>query len=83
MTKGRKRPNGYTGWMTQRTMTGDDYLEAIRRLGLDNVQAGRFLGINERHSRRYTKDEIKVPVPTVLLLRALLAMRSKPWVPPV
>lgn len=42
-------------------MTPAQYRAAIKLLGLSQVKAGKFLGINERTSRRYALGETIVP----------------------
>jgi hypothetical protein len=68
-------------WQSKRTMSGDEYKRILARWGLSMAEGGRFLDVSERHSRRYAHDEIAIPVPSVLLLRSLLAHDEKPLLP--
>jgi len=42
-------------------MTPTQYRAAIKLLGLSQVKAGKFLGVNERTSRRWALGEYDVP----------------------
>ena len=55
------------------SMSANDYRKAIAELGLNQVTAGRFLGVDPRTSRRYALGEVKIPEPTAMLLRLMLA----------
>ena len=44
-------------------MTPSQYRAAIKLLGLSQVKAGKFLGVNERTSRRYAQLDGEYPVP--------------------
>jgi hypothetical protein len=68
-------------WQANRTMTPDEYLVTLHKLGLSAAAAGRYLGVSARTSRRYANGEADVPEAVVLLLRALLAYRVRPIVP--
>ncbi|QUS39591.1 hypothetical protein RPMA_12645 [Tardiphaga alba] len=54
-------------------MTPDEYREAIEKLGLSQVAAGRLLGVDERTSRRWAIGERDVPPPAQRFLRYLIA----------
>jgi hypothetical protein len=68
-------------WQDKRTMSGEEYQRILARWDLSYADGGRFLGVSDRHSRRYAHDEIKIPVPTVLLLRSMLAHGERPKLP--
>jgi hypothetical protein len=53
-------------------MTEDQYLAAIRRLGLNKLQAAELLGIDPRTQRRYTSGNRGVPESTARFLRYLV-----------
>jgi hypothetical protein len=42
-------------------LTADEYRSAIDRLGLSQVKAGAFLGVDQRSSRRYAAAEVAIP----------------------
>jgi hypothetical protein len=42
-------------------VTSIQYRAAIKLLGLSQVKAGKFLGVNERTSRRWALGEYDVP----------------------
>lgn len=50
-------------------MTPEEYRAIIARLGLSQVAAGRFLGVDDRTSRRYAGGETLIPNPVAKLLR--------------
>lgn len=68
-------------WQHQRTMTHVEYQDALRRLGMNAAQAGRFLGVCERTAYRYRDGHTKIPEAQVLLLRALIHYNDWPRVP--
>jgi hypothetical protein len=64
--------------MTDKPMTKAEYRRAIEALGLNQVQAGKFLGISDRTSRRWAAGTRPV-FPTVeILLRYMLRRRISP-----
>ena len=69
-------------WMTQRTMTPAQYAWAIRQLGLNKAQAGRFLGVSARTSHRYFDGHTVIPEAHAMLLRAVIHHNEQPIVPP-
>jgi hypothetical protein len=46
---------------------------AIDALGLTQVGAGRFLGVDARKCRRYVAGELPLPPAATMLLRVMLA----------
>lgn len=68
-------------WQFKRTMSADEYVAALMKLDLTMAAAARYLDISARHSRRYAHGEIEIPVPTALLLRALMVHNERPIVP--
>ena len=45
----------------------------LQALGLPQVGAGRFLGVDPRTCRRYVADELPLPPAAAMLLRVMLA----------
>jgi DNA-binding transcriptional regulator YiaG len=68
-------------WQDHRRMSGAEYQRVVRKLKLSRAAAGRYLGVSARTSRRYCRDEAKIPPAQVLLLRALLVYGVAPLVP--
>ena len=54
-------------------MSGNQYQQAIARLDLSQVDAVKLLGVDERTSRRWARDERDVPAPVARFLRYILA----------
>jgi hypothetical protein len=69
-------------WQHRRTMDAAEYNEALEQLGLNIASAGRYLGRTYRTSARYARDQATIPPAEALLLRALIAKRIVPIVPP-
>jgi hypothetical protein len=59
-------------------MTAKQYADAIDRLGLTQVGAGRFLGIDPRQSRRWIAGDARVPESVAKLLRLMIRLKLKP-----
>lgn len=59
-------------------MTPAQYRTAIDRLGLSQRGAARFLGIDERTSRRYASDYGEIPETISKFLRFLVAAKITP-----
>lgn len=59
-------------------MNKSEYRSAIASLGLSQAGAARFLGVNERTSRRWACDGDPVPEPVAMLLRLMLVVDWKP-----
>jgi hypothetical protein len=59
-------------------MTPQQYESTIHRLGLTQVGAARFLGVDERTSRRYIAGKAVIPPPTAMLLNLMLKYRVTP-----
>ncbi len=59
-------------------MSPKQYAEAIDRLGLSQRAAGRFLGVEERTSRRWISGESAIPESVAKLLRLMVQMKLKP-----
>jgi hypothetical protein len=53
-------------------VTGPEYLNAIKQLGLNQSEAGRFFGVHEVTGRRWASDG--PPAPVAKMLRFMLAM---------
>lgn len=57
-----------------------EYSRSIARLGWNQVQASRMLGIGERSSRRYAAGDRPMDGPLERLLRLLIALkRTDEW----
>jgi hypothetical protein len=50
-----------------------EFSKAIGALGLTQVGAGRFLGVDPRTCRRYVAGELPLPPAAAMLLRVMLA----------
>jgi hypothetical protein len=59
-------------------MTANQYKAAIKRLGLTQVAAGRWLGISPRQSQSYAIGEYPVPEPVAKLLRLCISQQLDP-----
>jgi len=53
-------------------MNEEQYLAALKRLGLNRMQAAELLGIDPRTQRRYTSGDRDVPESTARFLRYLV-----------
>ena len=60
------------------SMTPKQYADAIDRLGLSQRAAGRFLGVEERTSRRWISGESAIPESAAKLLRLMIARKISP-----
>lgn len=58
-------------------MTPEQYRKAIARLGMTIAGAGRFLGVNERTTRRWASEG---PIPGAVgkLLRLMVRLKLNP-----
>lgn len=59
-------------------MTTDQYRDAISRLGLSQVGAAHFLGVDPRTSRRWALGELPIPRAVELLFALMLREGIKP-----
>jgi len=59
-------------------MTAKQYRAAIAALGLSQVGAARFLGVDGRTSRRWIAGERPVPEPVSRFLRYMVAAKVTP-----
>lgn len=59
-------------------MTPKQYADAIGRLGLSQRAAGRFLGVDERQSRRWIAGDARIPESVAKLLRLMVRLNLKP-----
>jgi hypothetical protein len=62
----------------KRVMTKEQYREAIDALDLNQVQAGRFIGVGPRTSRRWALGEAPIPRATAMLLRLMVRKKHSP-----
>jgi DNA-binding transcriptional regulator YiaG len=69
-------------WQLERTMTPRQFELIIKRLGLSQAAAARYLGHSERQARRYVTGEARIPEAEAMLLRSLVATGVAPIVPP-
>lgn len=59
-------------------MTPKQYADAIERLGLSQRRAGRFLGVDERTSRKWIAGDARIPESAAKLLRLMVRLKLKP-----
>jgi DNA-binding transcriptional regulator YiaG len=59
-------------------MTPKQYAEAIERLGLSQRGAGKFLGVDERTSRKWIAGDARIPESAAKLLRLMVHLKLKP-----
>lgn len=59
-------------------MTPAQYKKTIESLGLTQVGAARFLGVDDRTSRRWIAGEREVPEPVARFLKFLVASKVTP-----
>jgi len=59
-------------------MTSEEYRELIARLGLDQRQAAKWLGVSRRTSQNYATGGTEIPGPTARLLRLVDHLRQHP-----
>jgi hypothetical protein len=59
-------------------MDGAEYQKAIARLDLTQVEAARFLGVDDTTSRRWVADKSPVPRAVAILLRLMIRYRLSP-----
>lgn len=59
-------------------MTPKQYVDALERLGMSQRFAGRFLGVDERTSRRWVSGDSTVPESVGKLLRLMIKQGLKP-----
>ena len=52
-------------------MTGSEYQKVIAHLGLSQVGAAQFLGVNDTTSRRWVADKHPIPTAVSKLLRVM------------
>lgn len=69
-------------WQTRRMASPVEFALLVSALGLSQAACARYLGRSERTVRRYLTGEARIPAAEVLLLRAILALDTKPLVPP-
>lgn len=59
-------------------MTPKQYADAIERLGLSQRGAGKFLGVDERTSRKWIAGDARIPESAAKLLRLMVRLKLKP-----
>lgn len=61
-----------------KVMTPAQYIKAIEKLGLNQVEAGEFLGVTGRQSRRWIAGDSEIPESVGKLLRLMIRLDLKP-----
>ena len=74
----RQKPHD---WQLEREMAPDELRMFLDRNRLYQMELAAYLDIDERTVRRYLRGAASVPVPVVLLLRALDEMEVTPKLP--
>jgi DNA-binding transcriptional regulator YiaG len=59
-------------------MTPKQYAEAIEHLGLSQRGAGKFLGVDERTSRKWIAGGARIPGSVAKLLRLMVRLKISP-----
>lgn len=59
-------------------MTPKQYAEAIERLSLSQRGAGKFLGVDERTSRKWIAGDARIPDAVGKLLRLMVRLKLNP-----
>lgn len=59
-------------------MSTAEFCVAIRKLGLDSPQAGKWLGYTERHGFRFASGDVKIPPAISKLLTLTLRLGLRP-----
>lgn len=59
-------------------MTPKQYAEIIERLGLSQRGAGKFLGVDERTSRKWIAGDARIPESAAKLLRLMVKIKLSP-----
>ena len=59
-------------------MTPTQYAAAIEKLGLSQRAAGKFLGVDERTSRKWIAGDARIPESAAKLLRLMIRLNLKP-----
>jgi len=56
-------------------MTSEEYKKAVSRVGLSQIGAGRFFGVDERTGQRWGSGESKPPQSIAKLLRLMMHLK--------
>jgi DNA-binding transcriptional regulator YiaG len=59
-------------------MTPKQYADAIERIGLSQRGAGKFLGVDERTSRKWIAGDARIPESAAKLLRLMVRLKLNP-----
>ena len=59
-------------------MTPKQYAAAIEKLGLSQRGAGKFLGVDERTSRKWVAGDARIPQAVGMLLRLMVKLKLNP-----
>jgi len=52
-------------------MTGEEFREAIYKVGMTQTAAARFFGVNETSLRRWISGKYPIPEPVAMLLKTM------------
>lgn len=59
-------------------MTWSQYRDAIAALGLNQITAAKFLGVDDRTSRRWSSGDTAVPAAVSMLLHLMIDLGINP-----
>ena len=59
-------------------MNGAEFRETLKGLGLSQVGAAKFLGVNETTARRWATDRRPIPPVVAMMLRVMVAKDLMP-----
>lgn len=59
-------------------MTPKQYADALERLSLSQRGAGKFLGVDERTSRKWIAGDARIPEAVGKLLRIMMRLKLNP-----
>lgn len=68
-------------WQKQRSMDAHEFAVTMKKLKMTKAGMARYLDCSSSTVRRYSRGVKEIPVPEVLLLRALLHFQARPLVP--
>ena len=59
-------------------MTPKQYAAVIEKIGLSQRGAGKFLGVDERTSRKWVAGDARIPQAVGMLLRLMVKLKLNP-----
>jgi hypothetical protein len=62
----------------KKTLTNNQYRQAIARLGLNQVEASKFFGVDDKTSPRWCRGDSPVPVAVAKLLKTMIHYEISP-----